>query len=130
MENFDLIAAAKQHESLGFDARDVAKLTVKQLHLLKLKMHMIHDASRSADRRKAILKACHAFEELIEHIQSGDLDRAIRNSDRATMLCADVELSRESVALVVAQSIAPNQAFWLVGQGRQPRIDVSGVLKE
>lgn len=129
MDNYDLIAAARQHESVGFDARDVAKLTVKQLHLLMLKLQMIRDASRSPDRRNAILNTCDAIQEMIGQLQSGGLDLAIRNSDRATLLCADVEMARDSVALVVTQSFAPNQAFWLVGQGRQ-RIDVSGVLKK
>jgi len=130
MENYDLIAAMSQYESVRFDACAVRKLTVKQAHLLMTKFHMILGASRSAERREKILRSCDALQEMIGQLQSGDLDTAIRNADRSTLLYADVELARESVGLVIGESRDPNKAFWLVGQGLQCRVDVSGVLKE
>lgn len=130
MENYDLIDAMKSHSSFEFDARDVAKSLVKQMHLMLTKLHMIRDASHSMEKREIIQRSCDQLQEMIQQIQSGDLDRAIRNADRSTMLCADVELARESVALVVAASTDPNKAFWLVGQGVQHRIDLSDVLKK
>jgi hypothetical protein len=129
MANYDLIAANVTHESLEFDPRVVSKLTVKQMHLLMTKIAIIRDASRSAEKREIMLKAADVLQGLILEFQSGDLNTAIRNSDRSTLLCADVELARDSVGLVVAESSDPSKAFWLVGRGVQG-VDLSRVLKE
>lgn len=129
MKNYDLISAMQANEALEFDPREVAELTVKQLHLLMTKLHMLRYALQSARQRESLLDACDKMQGLILTLQDGELDQAIMSADRKTLLTADVELARFSVALVVAQSSDPNAAFALFGEGGEG-IDLSGVLKE
>lgn len=129
MKNYDLIGAVGGQNSLEFDERLVAKLTVQQLHLLIAKLLVIRDQSRVAQRREKLLNATDVLHGLIHEFQLGNLDHAIRNSDRSTLLFADVEMARDTVKLVVAESSDPNKAFWLVGGGG-PGIDVSDVVKK
>jgi hypothetical protein len=128
MKNYDLIGAVGGQNSLEFDERLVAKLTVQQLHLVIAKLLVIRDQSRSARRREKLLNATDALQGLIHEFQLGVLDDSIRNADRSTLLFADVEMARDTVKLVVAESSDPNKAFWLVGGGG-PGIDVSDVVK-
>jgi len=128
MKNYDLIAAMQPPELLEFDPRHVAGLMVKQMHLMMTKLAIVRDASHSAKKREIMQSSYDTLLQMIHEFQSGDLDTAIRNSDRSSLLCADVELARYSVGLVVAESTNPSMAFWLVGQGGQ-KIDVSSVVK-
>jgi hypothetical protein len=129
MKNYDLIAANRLHESVEFDPREVAELTVKQITLLMTKLHMLRYALQGARQRESLLDACDVMQGLILTVQRGDLDQAISEADRTALLTADVELARYSVGLVVAQSTDPNAAFALFGEGGEG-IDLSGVLKE
>jgi hypothetical protein len=129
MKNYDLIAAMQSSESVEFDAVGVADLTVKQLHLLMMKLHMLRYALHGARQRESVLDACDAIQGAILTLQCADLDHEIDDADRHALLVADVELARYSVGLVVAQSTDTNAAFSLFGEGGAG-IDLSSVLKE
>jgi hypothetical protein len=129
MKNYDLIAVTHVPESLEFDAGAVADLTVKQMHLLMTKLHMLRYALHGARQRESLLDACEAMQGAILTLQRGDQHQAINDADRHTLLVADVELARYSVGLVVAQSTDANAAFALFGEGGE-NIDLSSVLKE
>lgn len=128
--NYDVIAAMRMTEGQdGFDQRAISKMTVKQLLLIGAKLAMIRDASRSEERRQKLLTAVHALAALRDDFQTGALDTAIKNAERAPLLIAEVELARESVGCVVAAATDPSQAFWLVGSSGKG-IDVSAVVKK
>jgi hypothetical protein len=130
MMNYDLIAAVHKHGvDEGFSEGDVSRLTVKQIHLLVAKLTLIFDASRSADKHRKILALTDCMQRLIPDLQAGELNTAIRNADRSTLLFLDVEMSHESVASVVATSHDPNRAFWLIGNGNGD-VDVNAVVRK
>lgn len=129
MKNYDLIAVMRVPESVEFDAGAVTDLTVKQLHLLMTKLHMLRYALHGARQREVVVDACDAIQAAILTLQSADLDPEIDEDDRHALLVADVELARYSVGLVVAQSTDPNAAFVMFGEGGEG-IDLSSVLKE
>ena len=129
MKNYDLIAAMQTSESVEFDPADVAKLTVKQMYLMMAKLHMLRYALHGARQRESLLDACDAMQGVILTLQREENRLAIGDTDRHSMLVADVELARYSVGLVVAQSTDPNAAFSVFGEGGAG-IDLSSVLKE
>lgn len=129
MKNYDLIAVTHVPESVEFDAGVVTDLTVKQMHLLMTKLHMLRYALHGARQREAVLDACEAIQGAILTLQCADLDTEIDEADRHALLVADVELARYSVGLVAVQSTDTNAAFLLFGEGGEG-IDLSSVLKE
>jgi hypothetical protein len=129
MKNYDLIADLQAAESVEFDPQAVADLTVKQMHVLMTKLHMLRYALRGARQREVIVNLGESLQDLILEFQRGEVTAAITDADRTTLLTADVELARFSVALVVAQSVDANAAFTLFGEGGKG-IDLSSVLKE
>lgn len=130
MSGYDLIGIMQAKAGQpDFNPHVLAKASVKQMHLFIVKLTVIRDASKSPEKRDKLKAAIDALNALVPIMQAGDLDNAIRKSDRSAMLFADVEMAQESVACVIAESTDPARAFWLVGSGGNGGVDVSDVVK-